>query len=65
MSTTVLGLPADLLVYADETTFDVWSPPSRVWQSAGLLRQTLSGVALSGARSPMWQATIMILMFVW
>ena len=30
----LLGLPVDLLVYADETTFDVWSPPSRVWQSA-------------------------------
>ena len=30
----LLGLPADKLVYADETTFDVWSPPSRVWQSA-------------------------------
>ena len=28
---TLLALPVDELVYADETTFDVWSPPSRVW----------------------------------
>ena len=25
-------LPVEALVYADETTFDIWTPPSRTWQ---------------------------------
>ena len=28
----LLTLPVHQLVYADETTFDVWTPPGRVWQ---------------------------------
>ena len=27
----LLDLPFFQLVYADETTFDLWTPPSRVW----------------------------------